>query len=144
MKKTLIFTAACLTIFLAGCTTQLPAQNQNNNQPTTNQNINLPTVETNQNVNQPVPAWVKTLIDVKKSSPLEDPPSTIKKCTYQNKNVYYVSSPCCDQYNYLYDENNQTICAPDGGLTGRGDGKCTDFSLDKNNCELIWQDSRSK
>jgi hypothetical protein len=124
MKNTLIFTVAILAILLAGCTTQLSTKNQNNN--------------------QTEPTWIKTLIDAKKVAPLENPPSTIKKCTYKNKPVYYISSPCCDQYNYLYDENNQIICAPDGGFTGRGDGKCTDFSLDKNNCELIWQDSRTR
>ncbi|MEK7652954.1 MAG: hypothetical protein AAB358_00500 [Patescibacteria group bacterium] len=120
MKKLLIFAVASLAIFLAGCTTQLLTKNQSE------------------------PTWIKTLIDTKKNSPLENPPSTIRKCTYQNKIVYYVSSPCCDQYNYLYDDNNKVICAPDGGFTGNGNGKCSDFSLDKNNCELIWQDSRSK
>jgi len=150
MKKTLIFTVAGLTIFLAGCTTQLPAQNQNNNQPAINQNIDLPTAETNQNINQPManvnqatPTWIKALIDEIESKSWGNSPSTIKKCNYQDKIVYYITSPCCDNYNYLYNENNQVICAPDGGITGRGDGKCIDFSSDKKTCELIWQDSRS-
>lgn len=61
----------------------------------------------------------------------------VSKCVYKNKVVYYVLSPCCDQYNYLYSENGKRICAPDGGLAGGGDGKCPDFSDSQNNCQLI-------
>jgi len=44
MKKTFIFAVAILAIFLAGCTAQLPIQNEN---------INQPAINTNQNTNQP-------------------------------------------------------------------------------------------
>jgi hypothetical protein len=40
-------------------------------------------------------------------------------------NVYYfLRSPCCDMPNYLYDELGNYVCAPNGGFTGQGDGKC--------------------
>lgn len=37
---------------------------------------------------------------------------------------YYVESPCCDLYNPVYDARGKFVCAPDGGFTGRGDGRC--------------------
>ena len=49
---------------------------------------------------------------------------------YQGRPVYYVqaSSLCCDQMSMLYDAEGNLICMPDGGYTGRGDGRCADFS----------------
>lgn len=38
--------------------------------------------------------------------------------------VYLSMSPCCDQFNKLYDADGRFICAPSGGLTGQGDGRC--------------------
>ena len=37
---------------------------------------------------------------------------------------YYAGSECCDQLNALYDAEGEYVCAPDGGFTGRGDGRC--------------------
>jgi hypothetical protein len=37
---------------------------------------------------------------------------------------YYAVSGCCDQLNPLYDAEGEYVCAPDGGFTGRGDGRC--------------------
>lgn len=51
------------------------------------------------------------------------------KCSYKGETVYYYTSPCCDQYNHLYNRNGEIICAPDGGFSGQGDGKCPDFSM---------------
>ena len=70
--------------------------------------------------------------------------TSIQKCTYQEETVYYITSPCCDQYNFLYDKNGNKICAPDGGFTGQGDGQCSDFFTQKNSCEIIWEDSSLK
>lgn len=38
--------------------------------------------------------------------------------------LYLIMSPCCDQFNYLYTAEGVRVCAPSGGLTGRGDGRC--------------------
>jgi hypothetical protein len=37
---------------------------------------------------------------------------------------YYAASGCCDQLNPLFDADGKYVCAPDGGFTGRGDGRC--------------------
>ena len=52
------------------------------------------------------------------------------------------SSPCCDQYNNLYDSDCNLICAPSGGYTGKGDQKCLDFFDKAKHVKLIWKDDR--
>jgi hypothetical protein len=37
---------------------------------------------------------------------------------------YYAVSGCCDQLNPLFDADGKYVCAPDGGFSGRGDGRC--------------------
>ena len=61
---------------------------------------------------------------------------------YDGRTVYYLPPHCCDQYSDLLDENCKVICHPDGGLTGRGDGKCPDFFTKATDRELVWQDAR--
>jgi len=55
---------------------------------------------------------------------------------------YYITSDCCDQFNYLYDDKCNLICAPDGGLSGMGNGKCPNFNgqIEKT---LVWLDDRN-
>lgn len=37
---------------------------------------------------------------------------------------YLVNAPCCDHYNHLYDGDGRRVCAPTGGFSGGGDGRC--------------------
>ena len=34
------------------------------------------------------------------------------------------------------------ICHPDGGITGRGDGRCPDFFVERRNERVVWRDQR--
>ncbi len=72
----------------------------------------------------------------------ENPPRKIYSYTYQGKTVYYVTPPCCDFFSDLYDTECKLIGHPDGGLTGKGDGKFADFGTAKTNEKLIWEDKR--
>lgn len=87
--------------------------------------------------------WLNNLITKEESGPVANPPASVTKCMYKNQIVYYLPSRCCDISSVLYNENGEVICAPDGGFTGRGDGKCPDFFEERKNCEIIWKDSRS-
>lgn len=49
---------------------------------------------------------------------------TVVRYLSEGKPYYYVRSPCCDLHNHLYDSDGNYLCAPEGGFTGRGDGKC--------------------
>ncbi|MBI3349677.1 MAG: hypothetical protein HY020_21010 [Burkholderiales bacterium] len=37
---------------------------------------------------------------------------------------YLFMALCCDQFNRLYDADGRFVCAPSGGFTGQGDGRC--------------------
>jgi len=90
------------------------------------------------------PAWVDALIAKFQTDPVGNPPLSIYQYEYKGQTVYYVPPQCCDQFSKLYDINGSVICAPDGGLTGSGDGRCTDFFNKSANESLIWRDSRTK
>jgi hypothetical protein len=88
--------------------------------------------------------WLKNLIAGFEKLPVGDPPQSIWRYEYKGQTVYYVPPQCCDQYSTLYDANGIRICAPDGGITGLGDGKCPDFFQERKDEKLIWQDPRER
>lgn len=90
------------------------------------------------------PVWVDELIAKFQSDPVGYPPQSIYRYEYNGQTVYYVPPQCCDQYSTLYDINGNIICAPDGGLTGNGDGQCPDFFYESADGILIWNDSRTR
>ena len=91
-----------------------------------------------------MPEWVKQLIALFESQPLGSPPQTIWEYTYHDSTVYYVPPQCCDQFSILYDQNGVVLGAPDGGITGGGDGRCTDFLATRTHERLVWKDMRGK
>jgi hypothetical protein len=89
------------------------------------------------------PAWVDALIKQFESQPVGNPPQSILRYDYNGQTVYYIPPQCCDQFSTLYDATGAVLCAPDGGLTGTGDGKCPDFIDKRSNEQLVWKDSRT-
>ncbi len=89
-----------------------------------------------------VPSCIEKKIDNIKLEEVRNPPAQVWKWEVDEQTYYYVTSDCCDQYNYLYDDNCIVVCAPDGGITGMGDGKCPDFNgqIEKT---LVWEDNRN-
>lgn len=65
-------------------------------------------------------------------------PEKIWSYQYKNQKVFYFVQPCCDQINPVYDSKGNIICHPDGGFTGKGDGKCNDFYQTVSQRKLIW------
>ncbi|MCP9753026.1 hypothetical protein EGI32_18905 [Ferruginibacter sp. HRS2-29] len=74
--------------------------------------------------------------------PVGNPPRKIWSYTYQNRTVYYVQPECCDQFSDLYDAGCTLLGHPDGGFWGRGDGNFPDFTKERSNEKLVWQDKR--
>ena len=91
---------------------------------------------------QTLPSCIQQMIEEYQSKPSQNPPASIYEYDYNGQKVYYVTAPCCDQLNKLYDANCNIICHPDGGFSGKGDGKCPDFNSAKANEKLIWKDER--
>ena len=93
---------------------------------------------------QETPKWVQGLINQYQNAPVGNPPQSIWQYEYKGKIVYYIHPQCCDQFSELFDADSNFICAPDGGITGQGDGRCSDFFQVRIGEKLIWQDSRTR
>ena len=89
-----------------------------------------------------IPDFIQQKIEQIKKEPKWNPPAEVREYNYNGKRVFYFSSNCCDQYNVVYDENCNVVCAPSGGYTGKGDGKCADFNEKAVEVRLIWKDDR--
>lgn len=89
-----------------------------------------------------IPVCIQQKIEQIKKEPKWNPPAEVHEYQYKGQRVFYFSSNCCDQYNILYDENCNVICAPVGGITGKGDNKCADFKETAKETRLIWKDER--
>lgn len=89
-----------------------------------------------------LPDCLKIKIGEIKSKKKGNPPAEIQEYFYKGKTVYLISADCCDQYNTLIDTNCQYICAPDGGIAGKGDGKCADFYKMAKYVKMVWKDER--
>ena len=111
--KTILFIIAITAILLAGCS----VINQTGN-----------------------PAWVDQLIKQFENDPVGNPPLSIWRYEYNGQNVYFVPAHCCDIPSVVYDASGTVLCSPDGGITGGGDGRCSDFFDQRTNEQLIWQD----
>ncbi|MEZ4413891.1 MAG: hypothetical protein R2910_12960 [Gemmatimonadales bacterium] len=88
------------------------------------------------------PAWIDSLIARLQRAPVQNPPGTIMRYMYKGEPVYSVPSPCCDQFGYVYSASQVRICAPSGGITGRGDGRCPDFYSTATDPTVIWRETR--
>ncbi|WP_246113215.1 DUF6970 domain-containing protein [Segetibacter aerophilus] len=90
------------------------------------------------------PACILSKIDSIKKDPVWNPPAEIYEYEYQGKKVYAISSNCCDFFNTVVDANCTYVCAPSGGFTGRGDGKCANFFKEAKQLRLVWKDERTR
>ena len=88
------------------------------------------------------PAWLKARIAAVLAERKLNPLTHIYRYQYRSQMVYYISAPCCDQYSEVFDQKGRLLCNPDGGITGKGDGKCPDFDKNKSNEKLVWRDPR--
>ena len=89
-----------------------------------------------------IPTCINAKIETIKAQPKWNPPAKVSTYKYQGKTVYYFTSNCCDQYNMVYDSVCNYICAPSGGLSGQGDGKCIDFNSKAKFIQVVWEDTR--
>lgn len=105
-------------------------------------NSSQETPATTQDTSAGLPACVQNLIRQFKSEEKQNPPRQIFSYLYNGKTVHYVTAPCCDFFSDLYDSNCNLVAHPDGGITGKGDGKAADFIQVRTNEKLIWKDER--
>ena len=89
-----------------------------------------------------LPSCVQDRIEAIKKDPRWTPPATVTEYRYEGRTVYLFSSPCCDQYNELWDSECKYICAPTAGFTGKGDQKCVEFEEKAELVKVVWKDER--
>lgn len=90
------------------------------------------------------PQWLTQLIRKLESEPVANPPAAIYRYEYGGQVVYFLPQRCCDIASQLFDEGGNVICCPDGGITGKGDGRCPEFKDKRQNEVLVWQDKRTR
>ena len=86
-----------------------------------------------------LPTCIKLKIDSFKIAQKHEQPQKVVEYQYRGKKVYYVVMPCCDFFNEVYDDKCKLLGSPDGGITGKGDGKLPDFFTEASKEKLIWQ-----
>jgi hypothetical protein len=91
------------------------------------------------------PEWVNAITDSIQAQPITNPPMAMWRYDYGANGavVYYFSAPCCDQFSRLYNSEGTLIAYPDGGITGRGDGRMPDFMTTRTNGYVLWYDPRA-
>ena len=88
------------------------------------------------------PEWLATLIQSLEHQPVANPPAFIARYDYQGQVVYYLPARCCDIPSNVYSAAGTIICHADGGFSGGGDGRCSDFLAARKNERIIWRDPR--
>lgn len=88
-----------------------------------------------------VPKCIETKIKAIENGPVSNPPKEVWLWEYNGVKYYYFTAACCDQFSELYDANCNLVCAPDGGITGGGDGNCVP-GIQSATKTFIWKDPR--
>lgn len=84
------------------------------------------------------PAWLRARMAAFEQAPADAEAMEILALPYAGGTAYLFVAPCCDQFNVLYDATGQRLCAPSGGFTGRGDGRCA-APLALSSAQRVWQ-----
>ena len=91
----------------------------------------------------PLSPWQAALVRKLENEPVADPPASLTQYGYRSQVVYYMPPRCCDIFSDLYDNSGNIIGHPDGGITGRGDGRVPDFLAEREDESFVWKDLRS-
>ncbi|HEX6251855.1 MAG TPA: hypothetical protein VFZ56_10515 [Gemmatimonadaceae bacterium] len=86
-----------------------------------------------------IPPWLAAKIQEFDRPDVANKPQLVARYDYKGATVYYVGPRCCDIYSELYDAAGVLLCHPDGGITGTGDGRCTDFLDLRSNEVILWR-----
>lgn len=88
-------------------------------------------------------ACMDSKVDEILSEEVWNPPAQIYSYQFKGEQVFYLTPRCCDFFGEVYDAQCKFICAPDGGITGTGDGNCPDFFQQVTDGKLVWEDPRA-
>jgi len=86
-----------------------------------------------------MPPCMVTKIEEMKSDPKVNAPQSVTQYMYKGSAVFYISAGCCDQFNQVYNSDCDYLGSPDGGISGKGDGKISDFFASATNKKVVWK-----
>jgi hypothetical protein len=89
-----------------------------------------------------IPSCLSAWIDVVKKQDVWNPAAEVHEYLYKGRRVFLLSANCCDQYITLIDEQCNYICAPSGGIAGKGDRLCPGFYEQATYTSVVWKDQR--
>ena len=89
----------------------------------------------------PIPAWLQQRLAEYERMDAAARPVAVRSWVDQGRTFYYIVAGCCDRFNEVYDQNGRYVCAPDGGYTGRGDGKCVGLNQ-RQSMQSVWPQTR--
>jgi hypothetical protein len=65
-------------------------------------------------------------------------PDSVHRFTWEGGKGYLVTYPCCDRPEEIFDGDFNYLCAPWGGISGQGNGKCSETMRAGKNGELLF------
>lgn len=86
-----------------------------------------------------IPPCLSAKIDSMAAEYPNGAPQAIARYQYHGQTVYYMTAPCCDKFNIVFDNDCKILGYPDGGYTGRGDGKMPDFKKEATDKKVMWE-----
>lgn len=89
-----------------------------------------------------IPECVQKKVENLQEEMVRNPPAYVASYQYKGRKVYYIPPAAGDQMSELYTADCELICRPEGGIIGRGDGRCPDFLEERSEEEIIWKDER--
>ncbi|UOQ53414.1 DUF6970 domain-containing protein [Hymenobacter cellulosivorans] len=92
-----------------------------------------------------VDARAQPLIDALLQSPKGNPAGEVWRYTWEGRTVFLVKPTHPDGYTKVYDLNDNQlryVGAPSGGISGKGDGKCANFTAQATAGCQLWRDTR--
>ena len=91
---------------------------------------------------QDIPPCLLEKITAMTQDPGSGSPRSVTRYIYKQQTVYYMVAPCCDKFNIVYDSACNVLGHPDGGFTGRGDGKMPNFKNEAVEQKVVWKASQ--
>lgn len=86
-----------------------------------------------------LPPCIAEQINAAEADPAHAKISRVERYQYKGQTVYYiVRAQCYDCMNTVYNEQCVPVCSPDGGFSGRGDGRCKDFATESSAKTQVW------
>ncbi len=86
-----------------------------------------------------MPPRMISKLDSIRSNTTDNQPTSVIQYSYRGAAVFYFSAGCCDQFNPVYNSDCEYLGSPDGGITGKGDGKLKDFFQEVTNYKVVWK-----